>query len=145
MIRIFLAHAKEDAVAVKHLYKRLKQEGFHPWLDEEDLLPGQNWRAEIPKAIKQSDVFIACLSKQSISKRGYVQRELRMALNAWADRPPGETYLIPLRLDECKIPELRQEEYGINLQDAQWVNIFEADGFERLIKGITRQFPVSHS
>ena len=117
MIHIFLAHASEDKEAVIHLYQRLKERGFQPWLDKFDLLPGQNWRAEIPKAIKTSDVFIACLSQQSVKKEGYIQREFRMALNEMADKPPDQIFLIPVRLDACQIPELRQEEYGVNLRD----------------------------
>lgn len=143
MIRIFLAHASEDKEAVTHLHQRLKERGFEPWLDKVDLLPGQNWRAEIPRAIKTSDVFIACLSQQSIQKQGYIQREFRMALNAMADRPPGQIFLIPVRFDDCQIPELRQEEYGINLADYQWVDLFEPDGLDRLVKSIDHHFPVA--
>lgn len=140
MIRIFLAHASEDKAAVTDLYHRLKKSGFQPWLDQVDLLPGQSWRAEIPKAIKNSHVFIACLSEKSVKKQGYIQREFKMALNEMADRPSGQIYLIPLRLDECRIPELRQEEYGISLTDYQWVNFFEPDGYDRLVKGIETGF-----
>ncbi|MBE7384427.1 MAG: toll/interleukin-1 receptor domain-containing protein [Leptolyngbya sp. SIO1E4] len=139
-IRIFLAHAKEDKDVVIGLYDRLKQQGYQPWLDEKDLLPGQNWRDEIPKAIRESDIFIACLSKLSVAKQSYVQREFRMALNELADKPPGTIYLIPLRLDDCQIPELRQNEYGINFQDYHWLDYFEPDGFERLVKAIEHQF-----
>lgn len=140
MIRIFLAHASEDKAAVTDLYYHLKESGFEPWLDKVNLLPGQSWRAEIPKAIKNSQVFIACLSEQSVKKQGYIQREFRMALNAMADRPPGQIYLIPVRLDACQIPELRQEEYGISLSDYQWVDLFEPDGYERLVQGIKAGF-----
>ena len=140
MIRIFLAHASEDKAAVTELYNRLKASGFEPWLDQVDLLPGQSWRAEIPKAIKNSHVFIACLSQKSVQKQGYIQREFKMALSEMAGRPPGQIYLIPLRLDDCRIPELRQEEYGISLSDYQWVNFFESDGYDRLVKGIETGF-----
>ena len=145
MLRIFLAHAKEDKIAVVKLYQQLKSQGYHPWLDKEDLLPGQNWRVEIPKAIRNSHVFIACLSQRSVAKQGYVQREFRMALNAYADKPPGSIYLIPLRLDDCEVPDLRQEEYGVNLRDLQWVDLFEHNGFERLLRALEYGFPDTHS
>ncbi|MDV3348189.1 toll/interleukin-1 receptor domain-containing protein [Leptothoe sp. LEGE 181152] len=141
MIQIFLAHASEDKDAVIDLYNRLKERGFKPWLDKVDLLPGQSWRAEIPKAIRESDVFIACLSKQSVAKQGYIQREFRMALQKMGDMPPGNIYLIPVRLDDCQVPELRQEEYGINLADYQWVDLFQDGQFERLVKSIELHFP----
>ena len=139
-IQIFLAHASEDKPAVLALHERLKQAGYKPWLDEKDLIPGQNWRSVIPKAIADSQLFIACLSQRSIAKQGFVQREFKMALNQYADRPPNSIYLIPLRLDECDIPDLRQEEYGLNLRDLHWLDYWEEDGFEQLERAITHQF-----
>ena len=141
MIRIFLAHASEDKDSVIHLYNLLSQKGFRPWLDKIDLLPGQKWRTEIPKAIRNSDIFIACLSHCSVAKKGYIQREFRIALNKCAEVPAGKIYLIPLRLDNCSIPELRQEEFGIDFRDYQWVDLFEPDGFDRLVQTIKYYFP----
>lgn len=138
-VTIFLAHASEDKQDVRKLYRKLKQCGYRPWLDEEDILPGQLWREEIPKAIRTSDFFLACLSKQSVAKSGYVQREFRLALNYYAERPTGYIYLIPLKLDDCEIPDLRHEEYGIALRDYQWLNYHQADGFERLLRTIEYQ------
>ncbi|MGB7946524.1 MAG: toll/interleukin-1 receptor domain-containing protein, partial [Candidatus Binatia bacterium] len=63
--RIFLAHASEDKPAVRKLYADLKHHGFDPWLDEIDLLPGQVWKNEIPKAIADAAIFLACISAQS--------------------------------------------------------------------------------
>ena len=60
-IQIFLAHAKEDEAQVLDLYERLRSRGYRPWLDKKDLLPGQNWRRAIAKAIKASELFIACM------------------------------------------------------------------------------------
>ncbi len=106
-IQIFIAHASEDKPLVRELYAKLKEAGYKPWLDEEDLLPGQNWREEIPKALKNSDLFIACLSSTSIRKRGYIQREFKMAMEIMAEFPPGTIYIIPLKFDDCEIPELQ--------------------------------------
>jgi hypothetical protein len=48
------------------LYNRLKQAGYKPWLHKKDLIPGQIWRDEIPKAIKASQIFLACLSPMAL-------------------------------------------------------------------------------
>ena len=104
--RIFLAHASEDKNEVRELYRRLEAVGFHPWLDEIDLQPGQNWQIEIPKAIRESETFIACLSNQCVLKDGYVQKEFRLALSSYAEKPAGTIFLIPIRLDECQMPDL---------------------------------------
>ncbi|MFN6468925.1 MAG: toll/interleukin-1 receptor domain-containing protein [Nostoc sp. SerVER01] len=138
--QIFIAHASEDKPIVRELYTLLKQSGFNPWLDEKELLPGQNWRDEIPKALRKSDLLIVCLSSQSVSKRGYVQREFKQALNLLSEMPTGTIYLIPLKLDDCEIPDLRQNEYGINLRDIQWLNYWEENGYERLVMSIKHQW-----
>ncbi|MDJ0583217.1 toll/interleukin-1 receptor domain-containing protein [Crocosphaera sp.] len=138
--QIFIAHASEDKPQVRELYIKLLKAGYKPWLDEEDLIPGQNWREEIPKALKSSDLFIACLSSTSISKRGYIQREFKMAMKMLDELPPGEIYLIPLKFDDCQIPEIRQSDYGLNLQDIQWLDYWQPNGFEKLIKAIEYQF-----
>ncbi len=139
-IQIFLAHAKEDKEAVSELYDRLNEAGYKPWLDEKDLLPGQNWQSEISRVIKNSQLFIACLSKRSIAKQGFVQQEFRMAINQAAKLPSESIYLIPLRLDDCEIPDLRQNEYGLNLRDIHWLNYWEVDGFDKLEKAISHQY-----
>ncbi|MDJ0581766.1 AAA-like domain-containing protein [Crocosphaera sp.] len=140
--QIFIAHASEDKPLVRELYSKLVQAGYKPWLDEEELLPGQNWTEEIPKALKNSDLFIACLSSTSISKRGYIQREFKMAMEMLAELPAGEgeIYIIPLKLDDCKIPELIQSDYGLKLKNLQWLDYWKPNSFEKLIKAIERQF-----
>ncbi|WP_163667095.1 toll/interleukin-1 receptor domain-containing protein [Adonisia turfae] len=145
MLQIFLAHAHEDKTEVMKLYKRLQQQGYKPWMDKKDLLGGQRWDDAIQKAINGSDIFIACLSKRSVEKRGYVQREFKMALNKCGDIPADEIYLVPVRLDDCIIPKLRQQEYGINFDDYQAIDLFETDGFEQLVKSIDHHFPVDRA
>ncbi|ROI05359.1 SUMF1/EgtB/PvdO family nonheme iron enzyme [Microcystis aeruginosa FACHB-524] len=138
-IQIFLAHASEDKPAVLALYDRLKQAGYKPWLDEEDLIPGQIWRDEIPKAIKASQIFLACLSGKS-AKQGYIQRELRIALDTLGQMLPGTIFFIPMRLEECEIPDLRMSEVGLNLRDIHRLDYWKENGFEQLERAITHQF-----
>lgn len=134
--QIFIAHAKEDYEKVVELYNKLKEEGDKPWLDKKNLIPGQNWREEIPKAIRESDIFIACLSKNSVRKKGYVQREFKQALKELEEMPSGTIYVVPLRLDECEVPEIRQSESGVNLRDIQWLDYWEEEGWSMLVRAI---------
>jgi TIR domain-containing protein len=87
--KVFLAHAREDKPQVRKLYDGLKAQGVDPWLDEVDLLPGQIWKEEIPKAIRQAGIFLACLSSRSVGKVGYIQNEFRRALAALGGAPAG--------------------------------------------------------
>jgi len=50
-LKVFLCHASQDKTLVRELYQKLSAEGWiDPWLDEEKLLPGQDWDLEIEKA-----------------------------------------------------------------------------------------------
>ena len=135
-IQIFLAHASEDKAEVLTLYDSLKASGYKPWLDVKDLFPGQQWRVEIPKALKKSDIVIACLSQTSIAKQGYIQREFKLALNESIERSSDTIYLIPLKLNDCQVPDVQIAQYAVSLQDFQWVDYWRPDGFERLTQAI---------
>ncbi len=102
--RVFLAHAKEDRAVVKRLYGALQDAGFEPWMDEEKLLPGQNWPRAIQRAIELSDFFLICFSCHSVVKRGFFQAELRYALDVAAFVPLEEIFLVPARLTHCEVP-----------------------------------------
>ncbi len=143
--RIFLAHASEDKAQVRTLYAQLRAEGFAPWLDEEDLLPGQNWRVVIPNAIRDAAIFVACLSSRSVGKQGYVHTEFRTALAAYGERPPERIYIIPVKLDACEIPNLQIPNQGLSLRDLHWVELAEDRGFERLLRGLRDALGVTES
>lgn len=103
-IRVFLAYAEEDRAQVKKLYTELQKAGFEPWMDQEKLVPGQNWPRAIERAIELSDFFLGCFSRRSTVKRGHFQCELRYALDLASRVPLEDIFLVPLRLDECDIP-----------------------------------------
>ncbi len=111
---IFLSHANEDKPKVRKLYKRLKADGFDPWLDEKRLLPGQNWELEIEKAIRASDVILLCFSELAVSKSGYVQREYKRAMDISLEKPEGAIFVIPVRFDDCEVPNF--------ILKAQWMD-----------------------
>ena len=73
-LHVFLCHASGDKPVVIKLYQQLVKDGFDAWLDKEKLIPGQKWQDEIPNAVKKSDVVIVCLSSQSVTKEGFVQK-----------------------------------------------------------------------
>jgi formylglycine-generating enzyme required for sulfatase activity len=138
--RVFLCHAKEDKPRVEKLYHQLKGAGYHPWLDKYDLLPGQDWWEEIEKIIRDRDnLVVVCLSCNSVTKKGMVQKEIKRALDVLDEMPEDTIYLIPARLEPCEPP--------LRLSKLHWVNLFEPDGFDNLKKALDfelskRQLPV---
>jgi hypothetical protein len=57
MAQIFLCYAREDEARVRELYGRLKGLGFDLWMDKVNLIVGQRWRQEIPRALRSSSLF----------------------------------------------------------------------------------------
>jgi formylglycine-generating enzyme required for sulfatase activity len=127
-LKVFLCHAKADKPAARNLYRYLRSKGMDPWLDEEKLLPGQNWRLEIPKALYASDVIIICLSKNSVDKEGYVQKEIKFALDKAMEMPEDRIFIIPALLEECEVPE--------SLKNYHWVELFEKNWNRKLMQSL---------
>jgi hypothetical protein len=129
-IRVFLCHSKGDKDFVKQLYTRLVTLGCDPWLDEEKLLPGQVWEREIPRAIRNSHVFLVCLSADSVTKRGFVQKEIRLALDVAERIPDGDIFIIPIKIEACEVPD--------TLAKYQWLQSY-SDGYGKLIASLAQQ------
>jgi len=124
-LRLFLCHSSGDKPAVRELCRKLHDDGFAPWLDEQQLLPGQDWNEEIRQALHQSQVVVICLSRASVTKEGYLQKEIKYALDVMDEKPEGTIFLIPLKLEECEIPH--------RLSRWQWASLLEPDGYRRLL------------
>lgn len=132
--RVFIAYVQEDVAYARTLYDRLAEVGFSPWLDNKKLLPGQNWPRSIEMAIESSDFFVACFSRQSVSKRGTFHSELRFALECGSRVPLDEIFFIPVRIEECVLP-------GRIAQVIQYVDLFPdwGEGWSRLVKTMVEQ------
>jgi len=126
-LKVFLCHAHGDQAAVSALYKRLVKDGVDAWLDKEKLLGGANWEYEIRKAVRESDVVVVCLSKQ-FAEGGFRQKEVQIALDEAALKPKEEIFIIPVRLEECDVPE--------QLVIWHWVDLFRRGGYFRLMKSL---------
>jgi hypothetical protein len=125
---VFLCHGSEDKAAVREIYARLRQDGVRPWLDEEEILPGQDWDAEILRAVRRSHAILVCLSSGSVRKEGYLQKELRLALDAADEKPDGTIFIIPVKFDDCELPE--------RLRHWQWVDWRDDDAYARILRSL---------
>ena len=127
-LKVFLCHSSADKPEVRNWYKQLVADGVDAWLDVESLLPGQKWKIEIPKAIRNSDIVLVFLSKDSINKEGFVQKEIKEALDI-ADKKLEDTiFIIPARLEDCQVPN--------RLADYQWVDLYNSEGYNKLIRAL---------
>jgi hypothetical protein len=126
--KIFLSYAREDEARVAELYDQLIRRGFRPWLDQRDILPGEQWDPAIKKALKSADFIFVCLSASSVKKRGYLRREIADALERSKEMLANDIFLVPVRLDDCDIPE--------ELQSFQWEDLFRNEALDRIDKAL---------
>jgi cold shock CspA family protein len=125
-LKVFLCHSKGDKNAVRQLFDRLSAVPYvSPWLDEKNLLPGQDWPLEIARAVKEAECVVVCLSHSSINTEGYFHKEISFALDVAQKKPEGTIYLIPVRLEACRPPT--------RLERWHYVDLFVEGGFERLL------------
>jgi formylglycine-generating enzyme required for sulfatase activity len=111
------------------LYQKLLAEGWiDPWLDEEKLLPGQDWDLEIEKAVETTDVVIVCLSDNSLNKEGYIQKEIRKVLDVSDQKLDSTIFIIPLRFESCEVPR--------RLTKWQWVDYFKEGDQQKLVRAL---------
>ena len=78
---IFVSYARPDRERVLPFVSALRTRGFDVWMDFRDLKPGQDWRFEIERAMDEADIILAFVTVNSVDHRGFVQRELRSALD----------------------------------------------------------------
>ena len=130
-LHVFLCHSSTDKPAVRDSYKFLSSEPWiDPWFDEESLKPGQDWKAEIETAIENADVVIVFLSRSSLTREGFIQKEIKHVLDKADEKPDGTLFVIPVRVEECEVPK--------RLAHLQWIDISidNAQWFSRLLESL---------
>lgn len=135
-LKVFLCHASQDKPSVRELAQRLYSEGWiDPWLDEDKLLPGQDWQMKIEEAVETSDAVVICVSSNSVNKEGFVQKELRYAKEIYFEKPEGSIFLIPLRINECDVPR--------SVRHLQWADFFgekKSEAYTNIIKSLKTRY-----
>jgi hypothetical protein len=133
MRKLFLSYARADEQGARRLFTDFRDRGLDVWFDEESLLPGQDWKTEIDKAIAEADFVVLLLSNNSVERRSYFQKEIRLTLDVLQTVPFGHIYVLPVRLDNCKVPS--------TLASLQYVDLFPdwKEGIEKLLKSIVLQ------
>jgi hypothetical protein len=131
---VFLCHNTADKPMVRRIGQRLKEAGILPWLDVEELPPGQPWQPLLEKQIKNIRAAAVCFGAAGIGP--WQEREMYGFLNAFARRGSP---VIPLLLpDAPSVPDL-----PIFLAEMTWVDFRcpDPDPLAQLIWGITGTRP----
>jgi hypothetical protein len=105
---VFISYVREDSLQVDRLELALRTADVPIWRDKASLWPGEDWRVKIRHAIADDAlVFLACFSRNSFArKKSYQNEELLLAIEQLRLRTPDDPWLIPVRFDDCEIPDL---------------------------------------
>ncbi|MFW1760744.1 toll/interleukin-1 receptor domain-containing protein [Acinetobacter calcoaceticus] len=98
--KIFISYASEDYEYAKQIYDYLDNTSYSPWLDKEKILVGQDWDLEIKKNLSTSDFIIILISKTSLKKRGYIQKEFKLASELMEEKLESDIFILPISLEE---------------------------------------------
>jgi hypothetical protein len=139
---VFVSYVREDARYADLLQRVLESAGVRVWRDTADLWPGEDWRAKIRHEITSNAlVFVACFSRQSLAREvSYQNEELALAIDQMRLRRPDQPWLIPVRFDDCDIPELSVGG-GRTLATIQRADLFgdrAGDAMQRLVAAVRR-------
>jgi hypothetical protein len=104
---VFISYSHDDAKRVDDVERALAFSDIPVWRDTENLRFGDDWPARIRQAIADDAlVMIACFSSQSVARKtGYQYAELSLAVEQLRLRRPDVPWLIPVRFDDCVIPD----------------------------------------
>ncbi len=138
----FISYVREDSAHADRLQGALEAAGIPVWRDIANIQPGDDWRRNVRHAITNgSAVFIACFSGASVNRSvSYQNEELTQAIELMRQRRPDDPWLIPVRFDDCKIPDL-DIGAGRTLSSIHSVDLFgdrSSDGVARLIAAVLR-------
>lgn len=122
---VFVSYVHEDDTDVDQLCAVLEAAKIPYWRDRKSLGPGDGWKAKIREAIRGGSlVFLACFSDNSRAKdKSHMNEELTLAVDEYRLRPPGGTWLIPVRLDSGDLPEWDLGA-GRTMGDLNYVDLF---------------------
>ena len=80
-MKVFVSHSHADTQLAAQVSKALRDEGLEVWDPDLNLLPGDNWAAEVARALEESDAMVVLMTADALNSP-WVRREMEYALGA---------------------------------------------------------------
>ena len=125
-LSIFLSYGHTDLDKVLKIKNGLAERGYkNLWIDLEGIKPGDVWRRDIQDGIRDSDVFIAFLSKYSMRDPGVCRDEVQISVGLKG----GNIKTVLLEPLEEVLPPA-------TIAHTQWLDLHEWNGTEEKLPTI---------
>jgi hypothetical protein len=137
---VFVSYIHDDSAQVDRLCGDLENAGVRTWRDVDRLLPGDDWKIAIRRAIENGTGFIACFSRKSEDRSSsYMREELTLAIEQLRQRPADSGWFIPVLLSDVNIPDTPIGG-GRTLRDLHFIRFYESHPqcLEKLLAAIDR-------
>jgi hypothetical protein len=108
-MRLFISYTHDDLEQVTELAEELRARGHEPWFGEQ-LMPGDDWQANLRRAITDSDALVYALSPHSAVKE-WCRWESAQAIKSGKPIIPillRSTSGIPVALGGFNVPNFEQ-------------------------------------
>jgi len=128
-MRVFISYSHADSPLAARVSKALRKTGLQVWDPEVNLLPGDNWAAEVGRALEESDAMVVLLTPNSISSP-HVKAEMTYALGSKSYR----NRLIPVAVGGRK--QLPKGEIPWIVQKLHWVDLPNPESADPEVKPI---------
>jgi len=101
MSRIFLSYSRHDKELVLKVSRELQSLGHEITVDVDSVLPGQDWRKVLATGLRDSEVYVVFLSRNSLASPSVLSEV--GAARAYSEES-GRMLLIPVLIEEVQIP-----------------------------------------
>ncbi|MCK4734229.1 MAG: SIR2 family protein [Methanophagales archaeon] len=112
-VRIFLSGSFKDKDSLTRIAQFLIENGYSPWLADEQIRPGDVLTQKIPAAIESADCMITVWSKNSIQS-DWVRHETESALVRELE---GKMFIIPIVIGDIRSPMYLMDKVYLKLEE----------------------------
>ena len=129
-MQVFISHSDSDSSLAARVSRALRKAGLQVWDPDLHLFPGDNWPAEVGRALEESDAMVVLLTPNSIGSP-HVKAEMTYALGSKSYK----NRLIPVAVGGRE--QLPTGEIPWIVRKLRWVDLLNPESADPEVKPIT--------